>query len=187
MCIIVHMYDIDGTNINTMFNIVYDNETLLNMKRMGQEKLDILIDCKFDFGKYVNVPATEQANVHDPPFIKIVSHRDLGVLKRFITHCDQVKKCDIDILQTGWHGNNALHYAMYYNVLILKYLLSDVYFPNNNFFNPKGMKAINQQTSFGGNTPAHDGSCQANYSKIEHFQLLQSYNCDGHLASVDNL
>lgn len=154
------MLDIAIQEKNTDFiQLLFENNHNPNLTKYTSECafLKLCYDCKKD-----NVAA-------------------LNCLKYFIDICRE-KNVEINILASDETGSdvNALFIAVNHeNLSLLKYLLSNVYFPNNNKINRTGITAINATDEMCGWTLLHlTAGNKGTPKSFEIFKLLVEYGCD---------
>ena len=108
--------------------------------------LRLLVEYRFDFANLVNQPNSKGYTV----FHALCNHgntdHNIACLMQLFSICKKIHNCSINILAqdpSGWCG---LHYAIYHNnVDMIKYLLENAYFPNNDKLNKDGIAFINMR------------------------------------------
>ena len=166
-----------GANINTRFDIRFKNETLLNTKFQNLSVVDLqfLIENNFDFVELGNLSNILQAT---PLTALSMYSNQLDTLKLFYQHCNQLSGFDLNILYCNDNGWNAMHSSTQTHFTSMEFLLSKIYFPNNDKTNEKGIIATNWQTKEHKNTPAHKAAYGREPSNVKHLQLLHKYGCN---------
>ena len=109
--------------------------------------LELLVKYGFDFVKLVN----EHENKSGFTVFHFLcsegnSDHNIACLKRLFSICEKISNCSINILATVHVGMSGLHLAIFFkDVNMIKYLLENVYFPNNDKSNKDGIAAINMR------------------------------------------
>ena len=175
----------NGADINKMFNVENETQTLLfvfaspKTRWFVLDRIRWLISHNYDFGKYVNI-AIDQFQSCVLLFLSTHS-KHLQSLKLFYQHCKQLDNGNLDVLRVDKWYNNAIHYSIHTHFPILEFLLSNVYFPNNDISNQTGKIAINCK-DYMSETPAHIAAM--NNKTAKHLELLHKYGCDFNISNI---
>ena len=110
--------------------------------------LRLLVKYGFDFARLVNQPDDQHAATvfH---FLCCPDNTDHNIvcLKHLFSICQKIPNCSINILAQDHHGVCGLHCALQAKSIgMIKYLLENVYFPNNDKLNKDGIAFINMKT-----------------------------------------
>ena len=139
--------------------------------------LELLEQYKFDFQKLIN---HRDGITGYTAFLLLCMNGRTKMLEYLVNKFGKI----MDILATDNDGNNGLHLAVkHQHFETAKYLLQNVYFPNNNKKNETGFKVINGSTICFEMTPCHIAAENVSKYSLDIFKLLIDYNCDIH--SVD--
>ena len=109
--------------------------------------LRILAKYGFDFAKLINQPENEYG-VTVLHFLCMYgnSGHNIACIKDLFSICKKIPECSINILAQNHQGLCALHHAIYNkDIDMIKYLLENVYFPNNDKLNKDGIAFINMK------------------------------------------
>ena len=110
--------------------------------------LKLLVKYKFDFAKLVNVLDKRGLTLFHMLCIRSNGNTDhiIACLKYLFAICEKIPNCSINILTTDNGGVCGLHTAMVHgNADMVRYLLKNVYFPNNNKLSKDGVAFMNMR------------------------------------------
>ena len=169
---------------------VVDNEnrtTLMywaSIKDRNLSILKLLFKYRFDFARLINEPAKVHARTvfHLLCCVGNTDH-NIACLQHLFSICEKIPHCSINILARCDNGMCGLHSAIIQqDVSMIKYLLENVYFPNNNKINKDGITFLNMKMVRGVSLAAFvlgtfvakkkDGNVR---SGLEIFKLFVSY------------
>ena len=151
-----------------------NNETTLNyaVQHKNLEIIKLLTKYEFDFAKLINVADFTEGHT---VFHQMCRSHSIDIVKYVFEVCKNNTNCSINLLTQNRDGLSGLHWAIAtQNIKFVRYLLENVYFPNNDTINENGTQCIRQ---YGGEFPL---SMLAMMSKCnwEMFELLISYGMD---------
>ena len=137
-------------------NVVDKNNTttLLHWASKPNRNLSILrllVNYRFDFAKLVNKSENKDGyNVFHYLCFKGDTDHNISCLKHLFSICKKIPRCSINILARQYTGACGLHHAIFQkSVDMIKYLLENVYFPNNDKLNKDGVAFINMKVASG--------------------------------------
>ena len=150
--------------------------------RGGTEMIKLLQKYNFDFVKEV------EKLVHDGKSVYLMMCKNghlqcLQLLNDILTQKNYVNGdktwLEASKFDTDENGSNALHLvSCSENVAMLKYLLDNVYFPNDNLNDQDGLQVISQENKFG-KAPLTFVCKFRSYKSVSMFKLLIEYNKNG--------
>ena len=129
-----------------------ENKTILmhwGLKHKNLSILALLVKYGFDFARLVNQRSKKNNG-------KTVFHilcdggntdHNISCFKLLFSICEKIPNCAINILAQDYDGKCGLHYAIEKtDIDMTKYLLENVYFPNNDKLNEDGITFISMPT-----------------------------------------
>ena len=141
-----------GANPNTVDDL--NRTTLMVWGGISEDRnlsiLKLLVKYRFDFAKLINQCDNNQWTVFHYLCINFGNYteKNIASLKHLFGICEKIPNCSINILardRMGWCG---LHHAIQHgNVDMVKYLLENIYFPNNDKLNKDGVAFMNMRLS----------------------------------------
>ena len=145
------MVEILLKNGNANTNVVNNhNQTTLMYCVNAPDNLSImklLTKYGFDYAKLVNKRENKSGNT----VFHLLCERKtdaIGCMKYLFQVCKNIPNCAINILAKNEMNMCGLHKAIFdLNVDVVRYLLENVYFPNNDKSNPNGIAFINMLAS----------------------------------------
>ena len=171
----------NGADINQTFSVEDETQTLLSVFESTRimffvlHRLKWLISHHYDFDKYIN---------QFPRVFLDLSTKSMHLksLKLFYQHCKRLDNGKLDVLCADKSRENAIHKSISTHFSTLEFLLSNVYFPNNDVTNQTGKIAINCKNDES-ETPAHRAAM--NNKNVKHLGLLHEYGSDFNIYDND--
>ena len=152
-----------------MYCVVYARGNLSIMK--------LLTKYGFDYVKLINKRENEKGQTI---FLLLCRKKyaddPIACLKYLFQVCKKISNCTINILAKDQSGMTGLHLAIFRpNVDMVRYLLENVYFPNNNKANPDGIAIMN--TKYADRTPLAPFvlgvNASAEYNAKQHLEIFK--------------